>query len=80
MDFPDAGLAAEIDDAIRDHVRIPPNRLSLGDRIRVLVEGYRDTTESVESLGSEVTRREQQIGELEEQLAEARNQGGVLRS
>lgn len=75
----DAELAAEIDDAVRDHVRIPPDRLSVGDRIRVLLEEYHDATERVESLESELERRDQRIGELEEQLAEARSQGGVLR-
>jgi chromosome segregation ATPase len=76
----DAELAAEIDDAIREHVRIPPDCLAVGDRIRVLLEEYHDATERVESLESELERREQQIDELEEALAEARNQGGVLSS
>ena len=73
-------LAAELADAVREHVRIPPDRLSVGDRIRVLLEEYQNATERVESLESELERRDQRIDELEKALAEARNQGGVLSS
>jgi len=71
-------LAAELADAVREHVRIPPNRLSVGDRIRVLLEEYHDATERVGSLENERERREQQIDQFEAQLAKARNQGGAL--
>lgn len=75
-----AALAGEIDDAIRELVRIPPARLAVGDRIRVLLEEYQNATERVESVESELERRDQRIDELEKALAEARNQGGVLSS
>jgi chromosome segregation ATPase len=71
-------LAAELADAVREHVRIPPNRLSVGDRIRVLLEEYHDATERDESLENERERRKQQIDQLEDQLAKPHNQGGVL--
>ena len=71
-------LAAELADAVREHVRIPPDRLSVGDRIRVLLEEYHDATERVGSLENERERREQRIDQFEAQLAKARNQGGAL--
>ena len=64
--------------ATTEHVRIPADRLTFADRLEVLLEEYHDATERVESLESELERRDQRIDELEEALAEARSQGGVL--
>ncbi|WP_254824907.1 hypothetical protein [Haloglomus halophilum] len=61
-----------IDDAVREHVRIPPDRLPAGDHIEVLLEKYRNATERGDSLETEFERREDQIDELEGELAEAR--------
>lgn len=69
----DAELVAEIDDAVREHIRIPPDRLPVGDRVDVLLEEYHDLVERVESLEQNLERRENQIDELEEELAEARS-------
>lgn len=69
----DAQLVAEIDDAVREHIRIPPDRLPVGDRVDVLLEEYHDLLERVESLEQDLERRDNQIDELEEELAEARS-------
>jgi chaperonin cofactor prefoldin len=72
----DAELVAEIDDVVREHIRIPPDRLPVGDRLGVLLEEYQDLVDRVESLEGKVERQEAQIDELQENLADARAQHG----
>ena len=53
-----AELVAELDDAIREHVRIPPDRFSVGDRVGVLLEEYRAAGERVDELEEALASRE----------------------
>jgi chromosome segregation ATPase len=77
----DGELLDEIDDAVREHVRVPPDRLPVGDRVRILLEEYREGAERVEHLEEKLASREDRVEELEEQVAELQSGGGgVLRS
>lgn len=65
-------LDDELAAAVTEHVRIPADRLTFADRLRVLLEEY-------QSRGDRIQELEAEVDELEEQLTEARSDGIVRR-
>lgn len=71
-------LAAEVDDAVRGKVRVPPDRLTFADRVRILAEEYDDRVDEVEelrarleSVKSDLADERERRQELEQQLNSA---------
>jgi polyhydroxyalkanoate synthesis regulator phasin len=60
-------LAAEVDDRVRSEVRVPPDRLTFQDRVRILLEEYDEASASVDEL-------RERVEELEAELEEERDQ------
>jgi chromosome segregation ATPase len=83
-------LAAEVDDAVRAEIRVPPSRLTFDDRVRVLLEEYHDADERAGALEERVAELEDTVEEYKHALEDRddrisdlksrveQQQGGVL--
>jgi|APHM01.1.fsa_nt_gi hypothetical protein len=77
-------LDERLADAVTEHVRIPGDRLTFADRLRVLLEEYDERGEQIDERGERIDEleraveaRDEKIETLQESLAEERNTGLV---
>lgn len=68
-------VSEELDDRLAEVVnplvRIPGDRLTFGDRLEVLLDEY-------DQQQAELAQLEKKVERLEDQLADARNSGGLM--
>jgi predicted nuclease with TOPRIM domain len=67
-------LAGDVDDRVRSEVRVPPDRLTFADRVRVLVEEYDERGEEIEALRDRVDDLEAALDDARDRVDELEDQ------
>lgn len=70
-------LAGDVDDRVRSEVRVPPDRLTFADRVRILVEEYDERGEEIEALRDRVDELEAALDEARDRVDELENQAAT---
>jgi len=65
-----ADLAGDVDDRVRSEVRVPPDRLTFADRVRILVEEYDASVDRADHLEARVEDLEAALDEARDRIEE----------